>query len=163
MARGTPKRYPKKIKKKEGKIIMKNMVSVKNLSTKDKMIIVKAIKDLTDKIYKDNTEFVLNQVLKNGNYESNYGQFYKKTTNAKTIQDTIEDTKAKIAKLQEELTQLEAIEDKTAIAKDASTTLMSKHTQVADNIAIEILQDIISDLDSKRLGKSASKIANTMK
>lgn len=140
------------------------MKDITNLNTKDKMLIIKSVKDLTDKIYKNNTDFILNQVLKSGSYKSNYGQFFTKTISAKSVQDIIEDTKDKIAKLQEDLRQLEAIEDKTCIVKDVSITLMSKHTSMADNIAIGMLQDIINnDLESKKLAKSTSKIANTMK
>jgi hypothetical protein len=136
---------------------------IKNLNTKDKMLIAKALTDLATEIYKDNTEFILNQVLKTDNtYDSKYGKFWTRKNNAKTVQDIIEDNEKKIAKLQED-NKLLAMQKPTTIYKETSITLMSKHSQVADNIAIEMLKDIMNNLDSKRLEKSASKISKITK
>jgi hypothetical protein len=136
---------------------------IKNLNTKDKMLIAKALTDLATEIYKDNTEFILNQVLKtDSTYDSKYGKFWTRKNNAKTVQDIIEDNEKKIAKLQED-NKLLAMQKPTTIYKETSITLMSKHSQIADNIAIEILQDIMNNLDSKRLEKSASKISKATK
>jgi len=134
--------------------------NIQKLNTKDKMLIVKALIDIATKIKKDNDTFIINQLIKNGNYDSNYGKFYTQTIPAKTIQEVIDTNNAKIKKLQEENNELEKQTDKTAIAKDKTIRLMSKHSQQADNIANEILKTIIDNLDSRRLEKSASKTTN---
>lgn len=134
---------------------------ISKLNSKDKMLIAKALTDIATTIYKDNTDFILNQILKSGNYDSDYGKFFTQTNKAKTIQEVINDDKAKIEKLQEEINELEKLPFKEAIHKEETTILKSKHSTLADNIATEILKDIIADFDSKRLMKSASKVAKT--
>ena len=136
-----------------------NKTDIKNLNSKDKMLIAKALTDIATAIYKDNTDFILNQILKNGNYDSDYGKFFTQTNKAKTIQEVIDDNKDKIEKLQEETDELEKLPFKQAIYKEKTIILKSKHSTLADNIATEILQDIIADFESKRLMKSASKVA----
>lgn len=135
---------------------MQNL-NLRNLSTKDKMLITKALTDIANAIYKDNTTFILNQIIKNGNYESDFGKFYTQTNQAKTIQEIINANEKKIKELQEENATLEKYEDKTVIAKEETIILKSKHSETADDIAMQLLQDIIANLDSKRLSKSASK------
>ena len=134
------------------------MNNVSNLNAKDKMLIAKAIADIATSIYKDNTEFVLNQIIKNGNYESEFGQFSKRTTSGKTVQQVINDNNEKIAKLQAENAILNAEKDKNALVKEESTMLVSKHYANADDIATDLLQDILTTLDSKKLIKSAQKV-----
>lgn len=135
-------------------------MNIKNLNSKDKMLIMKALIDIATTIYKDNTEYILNQILKNGNYDSDYGKFFTQTIKAKTIQEVIDDNKTKIEKLQEEINELEKLPFKQAIHKNENIILKSKHSTLTDNIANEILQDIITDFESKRLMKSANKNAN---
>ena len=136
------------------------MINLKNLNTKDKLLIAKALTDIATAIYKDNTDFILNQILKTDDksYQSDYGMFWKQTNKAKTVQDLINANDKKIAELQEENKTLGTYADKTTIIKEETTILKSKHTALADEIALELLQ--IADLDSKRLNKSASKIKN---
>ena len=134
------------------------MKNLSNLNTKDKILILKAIIDKGQNVYKNNTDFILNQVMKNGeNYSSDYGMFWTKTTKAKTVQEVIDENYEKIKKLQDEIATLGAIADKTTIAKEETIALISKHSTDADNIANEILAGVIDTLDSKRLAKSASK------
>ena len=49
--------------------------NLSKLNAKDKMLIAKAVADIATAIYKDNNTFILNQVIANGKYDSNYGQF----------------------------------------------------------------------------------------
>ena len=138
------------------------MKNLKNLDTKEKMLIVKAVIDIATKIYKDNTDFILNQVLKTTDNQiaNDFGMFYKSTTKAKTIQDVIDSKYKQIEKLQDEIATLGTYADKTAIYTDETNKLMSKHSMQADNIAIDLLQELLDNLDSKRLNKSVSKQAN---
>lgn len=140
------------------------MVNVSNINAKDKLLIAKALIDIATDLYKDNTDFVLNQILKNEEmYKSEYGAFWKQVNASKTIAETIEDNKSKIAKLQKEIEILSTYEDKSAKIKEETIVLKSRHSEVADKIAIEMLQDIAEDLQSKKLQKSATKVANTNK
>ena len=140
------------------------MVNISNLNAKDKLLIAKALVDIATDLYKDNTDFVLNQILRNEEmYKSEYGAFWKQINTAKTIEETIEDNKKKIVKLQEEIVMLEKAEDKSAKVKEETIVLKSRHSEVADKIAIEMLQDIAEDLQSKKLQKSVTKVANTNK
>jgi len=140
------------------------MANISNLNAKDKLLIAKALIDIATDLYKDNTDFVLNQILRNEEmYKSEYGAFWKQVNTAKTIAETIEDNKKKIVKLQEEIVMLEKAEDKSAKVKEETIVLKSRHSEIADKIAIEMLQDIAEDLQSKKLQKSATKVANANK
>ena len=66
-------------------------------------------------------------------------------------------------KLQAEIAQLEAMEDKTAIHTEATDTLCSKHYAEADEIAKELLSDLYDTMNYNRLSKSASKVASKSK
>lgn len=138
-------------------------VNLAKLNAKDKMLIAKAVADIATTIYKDNNNFILNQVLVNGKYDSNYGQFTKRHNEAKTIQEVIDSKKIALAKLQTEIAQLEAMEDKTAIHTEATDTLCSKHYAEADEIAKELLSDLYDTMNYNRLSKSASKVASKSK
>lgn len=130
--------------------------NISNLNAKDKMLIAKAVADIATSIYKDNNNFILNQVLENGRYDSNYGQFTNRHNEAKTIQEVIDSKKASLVKLQAEIAQLEAVEDKTTIYAEATDVLTSKHYAEADNIAKELLKDLYSNMSYNKLSKSAS-------
>lgn len=135
------------------------MKNLSNLNTKDKMLILKAIIDKGQNAYKSNTQFVINQLVKNGeNYSSDYGMFWTKTTKAKTVQEVIDENYEKIKKLQDEIATLGTIADKSTIVKEETITLMSKHSAEADSIADELLEGITDTLDSKRITKAASKV-----
>ena len=140
------------------------MLNVKNLNAKDKLLVAKALADIANDLYKDNTDFVLNQILRNEEmYKSEYGAFWKQVNTSKTIAETIEDNKKKNAKLLEENATLEKAEDKSAKVKEETIILKSRHSETADNIAIEILQDIAEDLQSIKLQRSVSRAANANK
>lgn len=134
---------------------MKN-INLKNLSTKDKMIIAKAIADISTDIYKSQNEFILNQIIKNGKYVSEFGQFYKSETTAKTVAEVLNKKQESLLKLQKEIAELEKL-DKDMLCTESKITLNSKHTEVADTIAKKLLQDIYSSIDSKRLNKASKR------
>ena len=138
-------------------------VNLSKLNAKDKMLIAKAVADIANDIYKDNNNFILNQVLSNGTYDSDYGQFYKSHKNAKTIQDAIDSKKAQIEKLQNDIDLLEAHVDKSMIYTEASDTLVSKHYSEADDIAKDLLKDLYINLGYNKLSKSASKAPSKSK
>lgn len=137
--------------------------NLSKLNAKDKMLIAKAVADIATSIYKDNNNFILNQVIANGKHDSKYGQFTNRHNEAKTIQEVLNSKKANLEKLQAEITQLEALEDKSAIYTEASNTLVSKHYAEADNIAKELLQDLYETMDYNKLSKSASKVPSKNK
>ena len=139
---------------------MKNM-NFKNLDTEEKMLIVKALVDLTKGIYDDNKKYILTKVEKttDNEIENDYGRFSTRNTNAKTVNDVIIANNEKIAKLQEENRQLEKL-NRISIVEEASTTLVSKTSKLASDIALDLLEDLIAEFHSKRLEKSASKVAN---
>ena len=136
-------------------------VNFKNLNTKEKMLIIKALSDITTEIYKDNKTYILNQVLKQDNKQirNDYGLFSTRNISAKTVNDVINANNEKIAKLQEENKKLEKL-DKLAIVEEASTTLMSKTSELSNEVALELLEEVIAEFQSKRLEKSASKVAS---
>lgn len=131
------------------------------LDTKEKLLIIKALAEITKDIYNANSDFVLKQVLKaeDNQIRNDYGLFGKRTSKAKTIQEVIDENKTKIEKLQEEINELEKLPNKSAIHKEESTCLTSKYSTLAENIATDILQNIISNMESKKLEKAASKVA----
>lgn len=139
---------------------MKNM-NFKNLDTEEKMLIVKALVDLTKGIYDDSKKYILIKVEKTTDNEikNDYGRFSKRNVNAKTVNDVIIANNEKIAKLQEENRQLEKL-NRISIVEEASTTLVSKTSKLANDIASDLLEDLIAEFHSKRLEKSASKVAN---
>lgn len=134
---------------------MKNYdFNLNKLTTNDKLLIVKSVKDLTETLYKENNNFITNQLLKTGTHETNFGKLWlqaPKNSN-KTIQDLIDEKYRKIAQLQEEIATLDTYADKTqTITTEGTPTLYGKPYTDADNIAKKLLQDLISDLGSKRL------------
>ena len=134
---------------------MKN-INLKSLSTKDKMLIAKAIADISTDIYKSQNEFILNQIIKNGKYISEFGQFYKSETTAKTVAEVLSKKQESLIKLQNEIAELEKL-DKSMLYTENKIILNSKHTDVANNIAKELLQDIYVSIDSKRLNKASKR------
>lgn len=136
---------------------MKNL-NLKNLSIKDKVLLAKAVADIANDIYKSQNSYILNQIIKDGNYESenDLGKFWKQTIEAKSVKEVLSKKKQDLEKLQNEIKDLET-QDENAIITETKITLYSKHTEVADEIAKELLQDLIANLDSKRLNKAASK------
>lgn len=128
-------------------------VDITKLQPKDKMLIAKAVADIALAKYKDNNNFILNQIIANGRYDSIYGQFTKKHVDAKTVQEVINSKKDSLAKLQDEIAQLEALEDKTAIYTEATDTLVCKHHVEADDIARDLLKELYTDLGYNRLTK----------
>lgn len=136
-------------------------VNFKNLNTKEKMLIIKRLSDITTEIYKDNKTYILSQVLKQDDKQirNDYGLFSTRNVSAKTVNDVIIANNEKIAKLQEENKRLEKL-DRLAIVEEASTTLMSKTSELSNEIALALLEEVIAEFQSKRLEKSASKVAN---
>lgn len=131
------------------------MINMKKLQPKDKMLVVKAVADIAKTIYSNNTTFVLNYILEKGEYNSEFGKFYNSHSDAKTVQDIIDNKKAQIKKLQNEIAVLKTIEDKNiTIYADASDTLHSKHSSVADDIAKQLLADLYEDLGYNKLVKA---------
>lgn len=141
---------------------MKNL-DFNKLNAKEKLLILKALYEIATNIYKDNSQFVLNQVLKNeeNQIKNDFGLFSKRVNKAKTVQDVIDANKKKIEELKEENEKLNAYEDKSVIAKEESIVLIAKYSELANDVALDILQDVIKDFNSKRLEKSASKVAKT--
>lgn len=139
---------------------MKN-TNFKNLDTEEKMLIVKALVDLTKGIYDDNKKYILTKLEKTTDNEikNDYGRFSIRNTNVKTVNDVIIANNEKIAKLQEENRQLEKL-NRISIVEEASTTLVSKTSKLSNDIALDLLEDLIAEFHSKRLEKSASKVAN---
>ena len=131
-------------------------IDIRSLSTKDKMIIAKAIADIANEIYKSQNEFILNQIIKNGKHESQYGKFWIQTTEAKTVEETLKKKQQDLEKLQKEIKALKLL-DKNMQVADTKVALYSKHTDIADDIAKALLQDIYVNIDSKRLNNSMNK------
>lgn len=132
------------------------MQNLRNLSTKDKMIIAKAIADISMDIYKSQNAFILNQIIKQGKYESKFGKFWTETKEAKTVAEILAKKQEDLEKLQKEIEALKLL-DKDMQVVDTKVTLYSKHTEEADEIAKELLQGLVANLDSKRLNNAASK------
>lgn len=133
-------------------------VNLKDLNTKDKMLIVKQLENYAKEIYDDNKIFILNQIIKaEENYTSDYGKLEKRHYTEKTVQEVLEEKQKKLAELQEEIATLEKL-NKSAIIKEQSDTLVAKPSSMTLDTVKDITQDIIKGLASKRLEKSASKV-----
>jgi hypothetical protein len=137
---------------------MKNF-NLEKLDTKEKMLILKAILEMTKAIYKDNADFILNQVMKSDDFQiqNDFGMFYKKVTEAKTVKDKIEANKNKIEELLQENEMLSK-EDKDSIVTEERVDLMSKCSAEAEEAAEFLLDRVIKGLQSKRISKSAQKV-----
>lgn len=131
-------------------------INFNKLDTKEKLLILKAIIDITKNIYDNETTFILSQVLKqeDNQIKNEYGQFGKRSINAKTVMDIIQENNNKIKKLQLENKELEQYTDKNTVIKQSNTILTSKYSTLSENIANDIVKDIISTFDSKRLEKN---------
>lgn len=137
---------------------MEKQINFKNLNVKDKILIVKQLEDFAETIYKDNKNFTLNQIIKDGNnYSSDFGKLEKRHYNEKQVKEVLEKKKQDLAKLQEEINNLEKL-NQNAIIKEESDTLVAKPSSITLDIVKDLTKDIIKGLASARLTKSASKV-----
>lgn len=136
-------------------------MDITKLGTKEKLLILKAVSENAINVYKDNNEFVLNQVMKRIDKKINtkFGTFYKELRKAKTIEELLLDKYEKLAELQKDIETLESYTDKTQKLDDDKIILKSMYNDLANDIAIDLLTDLLEGLESKRINKSKNKIA----
>lgn len=135
------------------------MQNIQNLNTSDKMLILKATTNISEKILKENAQFILNQLLKKDEfYKSNFGKLIKRSFASKTVKEVLDKKQEDLIKLQREIEMLKALSPDT-LYKEASITLVSEPSNLANEIAMDLLADLLEGLDSKRLTKTATKLA----
>lgn len=137
------------------------MKNLKDLNAEDNMLILKAVKELAEATYKANSTYILNRILKEGkNYksENDFGTFEKRHNEATTVAEALSKKQEDIIKLQNEIEALKKL-DKNAIYTEDKTTLVCKHSQIATDIAKDLLQELTANLSSKRIDNLMVKVS----
>ena len=135
------------------------MQNIQKLNTSDKMLILKATANISEKILKENAQFILNQLLKKDEfYKSNFGKLIKRSFGNKTVKETLEKKQKDLIKLQCEIEMLKALSP-DSLYKEAELTLVSEPSDLANETAMDLLATLLEGLDSKRLTKIATKLA----
>ena len=124
---------------------------------KDNVLLLKAIHELTGRLYKENVSNICNYVTKYGNYNSTFGQFYKRRNKSKTVADIIEDKQDKIRKLNEELAELKIL-DKNTIIKEETIVLNARLTEETKEEAKVLLKDVINNIKNKTINNKYVKL-----
>ena len=124
---------------------------------KDNVLLLKAIHELTGRLYKENTSNICNYITKYGNYNSTFGQFYKRRNKSKTFEDVITDNQDKIKKLNEELAELKTL-DKNTILKEETIVLNSRLSEEAKEEAKVLLKDVIDNIKNKTINNKYAKL-----
>ena len=135
------------------------MQNIQKLNTSDKMLILKATANISEKILKENAQFILNQLLKKDEfYKSNFGKLIKRSFGNKTVKETLEKKQKDLIKLQREIEMLKALSP-DSLYKEAELTLVNEPSDLANETAMDLLATLLEGLDSKRLTKIATKLA----
>ena len=133
-------------------------MEIKNLNYKDSILLLKTIIDLTKELYDNNNTNILNSIIKNGTYKSDYGKFYTKTTKSKTINDIIDAKTKQLEKLQNEIDLLK-MQNLNSIYTKENVILNSKHSKLADEIVKNyLLIDIITNINNKTITNKYLKL-----
>ena len=142
------------------------VTSNKKLNTKDAFMLVKAIKEVADKIYKSKSERFVSELEKttDGQYRSEYyGLLHLKSNKAKTTKVYTKTEQKQVDLLQAEIDKLQAQIDKlgTEVETQAEyNSLVAKLNTTAENDALEIIKEITSIIDSKTLENTINKAAS---
>lgn len=121
------------------------MKNLNELSTNEKMLILKAIIAKCNNEYKKHEIDILNEVLTSETLEvaNDFGTFKNRHTDAKTVQHEINKRLEGIRKLQKEIDELNMYKYKNRKITNAKDTLTSYCSQQATDEATRILNDII--------------------
>lgn len=127
------------------------------LNYKDNTILLNAIINLATDLYNSNKSIILNNIIKNGSYTSNYGEFYIRTKKAKTVNDIIIEKQDKIKKLQKEIDLLR-MQIPDSIYTDTTNILNCKTADITMQLAKEVLRPTIETIDNKRINNKYIKL-----
>ena len=135
------------------------VTSNKKLNTKDAFMLVKAIKEVADKIYKSKSEKFISELEKttDGQYRSEYyGLLHLKSNKAKTTKVYTKTEQKQVDLLQAEIDKLG-----TEVETQAEyNSLVAKLNTTAENDALEIIKEITNIIDSKTLENTINKAAS---
>lgn len=139
------------------------VTSNKKLNTKDAFMLIKAVKEVADKIYKSKSERFINELEKSTDkqYRSEYyGLLHLKTNKAKTTKVYTKEEQIQVDKLQAQIQQLQCQIDKLGVEVETDAeynSLVAKLNVTAENDALEIIKEITSIIDSKTLENAINK------
>ena len=137
----------------------------KKLTTKDAFMLVKAIKDVADKIYKSKSDRFIAELLntENNQYRSDYGLLHLKTSRAKTTKLYTKAEQKQVDLLQAQIQELQAQIDllgTEVVTEEPTVSLVAKLNTTAENEALEIIKEITNIIDSKTLENTINKAAS---
>lgn len=138
----------------------------KKLNTKDAFMLVKAIKEVADKIYKNKSDRFIKELenTTDKQYRSDYyGLLHLKSNKAKTTKIYTKEEQMQIDKIDAQIAKLQAQKDKLGIEVETQTeynSLVAKLNTTAENDALEIIKEITNIIDSKTLTNTIDKVAS---
>lgn len=138
----------------------------KKLNTKDAFMLVKAIKEVADKIYKNKSDRFIKELENTADkqYRSEYyGLLHLKSNKAKTTKIYTKEEQIQIDKIDAQIAKLQAQKDKLGIEVETQAeynSLVAKLNTTAENDALEIIKEITSIIDSKTLTNTIDKVAS---
>lgn len=139
------------------------MINTKNLNVKDAFMLVKAIKEVADEIYKSKSERFVNELEKTTDrqYKSEYyGLLHLHFNKAKTTKIYTEEEQTQIDKIDAQIAKLQAQKDKLGTEVEIQAeynSLVAKLNKDAKSDAFEIIKEITSIIDSKTLENTINK------
>lgn len=141
------------------------VTSNKKLTTKDAFMIVKAIKEVADKIYKSKSDRFITELQNTADnqYRSDYGLLHLKTSRAKTTKLYTKAEQKQVDLLQAQIQELQAQIDllgTEVVTEEPTVSLVAKLNTTAENEALEIIKEITSIIDSKTLENTINKAAS---
>lgn len=138
----------------------------KKLNTKDAFMLVKAIKEVADKIYKNKSDRFIKELenTTDKQYRSEYyGLLHLKSNKAKTTKIYTKEEQLQIYEIDAQIAILQAKKDKLGVEVETQTeynSLVAKLNTTAENDALEIIKEITSIIDSKTLTNTIDKVAS---
>lgn len=135
----------------------------KKLNTKDAFMLVKAIKEVADKIYKSKSERFIRELEKSTDkqYRSDYyGLLHLKTNKAKTTKVYTKEEQLQVNALQAQIQALQCQIDKlgATVETDAEyNSLVAKLNTTAENDAMAIIKELTNIIDSKTLENTINR------
>lgn len=143
-------------------------MEIKNLNTKEKLLIINSSCDILENIYNSHKSNVINYITsqksKSTQYNCDLGMFYLATSKAKNATQKLEDNTKKIKELQEKIRHLEeenlmlSTLDTNALVTTETIQLRSKSSEKASQYAKELLKPLINNLDSKVITNKYNKL-----
>lgn len=142
---------------------MKNNIENKKLTAKDAFMLIKALSNVADSIYKCETDRFVHELEASASHEyrSEYGLLSLRAGKPKTVKTYTDEELVEADKIQKQIKKLKAQLDKlgTEIVTDSvNNSLVAHLSETAEEDASNLLETVINQIDSKLLARIFKRI-----